>query len=142
MSIENIMLVEYVEEIGPYKKDKVMHYNEKHITEEEAMRCLRAGEYNENIILITKNQWVSLFNSGKVNRTRVIDLLNKYNGIWYVYEPVVDGRDRTIGQKRIVTYRSSQRDKDKILHRSVHDFAVSNDGGINIYLNQNKGERE
>lgn len=142
MSLENIMLVEYEEEIGPYKQDKVMLYNEKYITEEEAMRCLRAGEYNENIILITKKQWASLFNSGKVNRTRVIDLLNKYNGIWYVYEPVVDAKDRTIGQKRIVTYRSSQREKDKILHRSVHDFAVSNDGGINIYLNQNKGERE
>lgn len=142
MSLEHIMLIEYEEQIGPYKQDKIMLFNEKHITEEEAKRCLRAGEYNENIILISKQQWESIFNSGKGNNTRVIDLLNKYNGIWYVYEPVVDDRGRIIGQKRIATYHSSQREKDKVLQRSVHDFAASNDGGINIYLNQNKGERE
>ena len=70
-----------------------------------------------------------------MKKIEVIDLLNKFNGVWYVYEPVLNDHGEEIDQVCIAHYRSNPRQKDAVMHRTVHDFTGCKDYGINIYVN-------
>lgn len=59
--LEHVKLIEFSEELGPYRMDKVALVNGNRISEEEAKRCIEAQEYNDNVLCIPKKQWVSLF---------------------------------------------------------------------------------
>lgn len=63
--LSHIMLFEVTHQIGPYEMEKVVLFNINKITQEEALRCVKAGEYNDNVLCIPKTQWISLFRDGK-----------------------------------------------------------------------------
>ncbi len=65
MSLSHIMLIEVVRELGPYRTDQVVLFNINRISEEEALRHVEAGSYNENVLVIPKKQWISLFRDGR-----------------------------------------------------------------------------
>lgn len=65
MDLSHIMLIEFEEQIGPYRTEQILLYNENRISEAEALRLARAGEYNENVLIISKRQWIALFRDGK-----------------------------------------------------------------------------
>lgn len=64
-SLEHVMLIEFSREVGPYSTDAVALFNANRISEGEAMRCIEAGEYNDNVLCMPKSQWVSIFKDGK-----------------------------------------------------------------------------
>ena len=68
MDLSHIMLIELEEHIGPYRRELVVLFNEKQISEKEAVRLAKADEYNVNVLVIPKKQWVSLFLNGKEKR--------------------------------------------------------------------------
>lgn len=65
MGLNHVMRIEFEEQTGPFREEKVLLYNENRITEAEALRVARADEYNENVLIIPKQQWISLFRDGK-----------------------------------------------------------------------------
>lgn len=65
MGLDHIMLIEFEEQCGPFREEKVLLYNENRISEAEALRVARTDEYNENVLIISKKQWISLFRDGK-----------------------------------------------------------------------------
>ena len=65
MGLNHIMLIEYEEQCGPFREEKVLLYNANRITEAEALRIARSDEYNENVLIIPKKQWISLFRDGR-----------------------------------------------------------------------------
>lgn len=136
MALDHIMLIEYEEKIGPYTDEKIMLYDSRYLTEAEAIKCLKVGESNENILVLTKKQWDSMFLSGNIGKLKVIDLLNRYNGVWCVFEAVCDKQGKLLEYKLVASHRGTQREKDSVMQRTIHDFAVSEDGGIEIYLNK------
>lgn len=69
-----------------------------------------------------------------MKRMEVIDLLNRFNGEYFIYEPILNKRGDIIDHDCIADHRSNQRQKEKVLHRAVHDFTGTVDAGINIYL--------
>ena len=64
-SLPHVQLIEYIEKIGSYSTEKVALLNGNHMTEEDALRYIEADEYHPSIILITKEQWVQVFQDGK-----------------------------------------------------------------------------
>jgi hypothetical protein len=75
-----------------------------------------------------------------MKKIEVIDLLNMFNGPWYVYAPVLNDHGKEIDQVCLAHYRSAPHIKDKVMHRTVHDFTGCKDYGINIYTNYQEGE--
>lgn len=65
MDTSHITMFECVEELGPYQMPKVVLFNKNKLTADEAFRFVRAGEYNDNIVVLEKRQWVALFKNGK-----------------------------------------------------------------------------
>lgn len=65
LDFSHIKVIEYEKCFGPHKMDEIALFNCHKITEEEAIRCVRTGEYNENVLCIPKSQWISLFCGGK-----------------------------------------------------------------------------
>ena len=63
--LAHVKLVEYVHEQGPYSTEEVALFNINKISHRDAMWCVEAGEYNDNVLCMTKRQWVSLFRDGK-----------------------------------------------------------------------------
>lgn len=63
--LSHIMMFEIEEDYGPLQFSKVVLFNENRITQEEALRLVRAGEYNDNVLVIPEKQFISLFLDGK-----------------------------------------------------------------------------
>ena len=64
--LSHVALIEYKEHIGPYVIDKVILYNENNVTEAEALRIVKADEYNDNVLCMPKKQWLALFKNQQV----------------------------------------------------------------------------
>ena len=69
MVLPHISMIEYEEHLGPYVTPKVALFNNTKLTSDEAFSKVRAGEYNDNILVLYKSQWIALFNNGKENVT-------------------------------------------------------------------------
>ena len=54
-------MIEIDYQIGPHLMEKVVLFNKNRITLEEAIRVVKAGEYNDNVLVMPKKQFVSLF---------------------------------------------------------------------------------
>ena len=65
MDLSHIKMFECVEELGPYQMPKVVLFNNNKLTADEAFRCVQAGEYNDNIVVLEKRQWIALFKNGE-----------------------------------------------------------------------------
>lgn len=63
--LEHLMFFEYEERYGPIRMEKVALFNANHLTTEEVTRIIRSGEYNCNLIIMSKDQWVQIFKNGK-----------------------------------------------------------------------------
>ena len=62
--LDHIKRIEYVEEIGPYQRPMVMLYNKNKVSRDEALYYAEAQQYNPNMLIMTKQQWVELFCDG------------------------------------------------------------------------------
>ena len=62
--LSHIKRIDVVREPGPYKMDEVVLFNSNHITAKEAMWCARAEQYNPDVLVITKEQYIQLFRNG------------------------------------------------------------------------------
>lgn len=70
--LSHIMLMELEEFIGFHGFEKVMLFNKEKVTEEEALCLVKAGEYNENILVLSRKQWFSLFKNEKASENEEI----------------------------------------------------------------------
>lgn len=61
VDLSHLMLLDIDEDYGSVRASKVVLFNENRVTQEEAIRVVRAGEYNDNVLIIPKRQWISLF---------------------------------------------------------------------------------
>ena len=59
--LPHLMLLDVEEDYGAFQMPKVILYNENHVTQEEALRIARAGEYHPSVLTLPKRQWESLF---------------------------------------------------------------------------------
>lgn len=64
MDLSHISMIEYEEHLGPYLTPKVALFNNTKLTADEAFRFVEAGEYNDNIVVLYKSQWLALFKNG------------------------------------------------------------------------------
>lgn len=64
-NLSHIVVLETEKRLGAHHSEEVVLYNQNRITMEETIRLVRAGEYNDNILVIPKSQWISLFTDGK-----------------------------------------------------------------------------
>lgn len=65
MNLSHIGMIEFEERLGPYVRPKVALFNNTKLTADEAFAKIQAGEYNDNIIVLEKRQWIALFKNGK-----------------------------------------------------------------------------
>ena len=61
----HISIIEFSETYGSIEIEKVAIFNENMISEEEAIRLIHLAEYNPNILVMDKKQWVQIFCDGK-----------------------------------------------------------------------------
>lgn len=61
VDLSHVVLLEVDEDYRSFRMSKVVLFNENQVTQEEAIRVVRAGEYNDNVLIIPKRQWTSLF---------------------------------------------------------------------------------
>lgn len=66
-NLSHIGMIEYEENLGPYLMPKVALFNNTKLTPAEAFKFIRAGEYNDNIVILEKSQWIALFKNGEVD---------------------------------------------------------------------------
>ena len=67
VDLSHLALLDIEEDYRSFRIPKIVLFNENQVTQEEALRVVRAGEYNENVLVVPKRQWVSLFlNTGEV----------------------------------------------------------------------------
>lgn len=59
--LSHVMLLDVEEDYGPLKIPKVVLFNENHVSQEEALRIVKAGEYHPSVLILPKSQWESLF---------------------------------------------------------------------------------
>lgn len=60
-NLSHIGLLEYEEHLGPYVMPKVALYNKTKFSADAAFTKVRSGEYDDNIVILEKQQWLSLF---------------------------------------------------------------------------------
>ena len=60
-----VIAIEFTESWGPIEQEMVALYNDNRISEEEALKVVKAGDYNDNVLVIPRRQWLSLFRNGK-----------------------------------------------------------------------------
>ncbi len=65
MNLSHIGMIEFEEHLGPYVMPKVALFNNTKLTADEAFAKIRAGDYNDNIVVLEKRQWIALFKNGK-----------------------------------------------------------------------------
>lgn len=61
----NINVVEFSESYGNIKFEKVAIFNANMISEDDALKMIKAGEYNANVLIMDKKQWINIFCNGK-----------------------------------------------------------------------------
>lgn len=61
VDLSHMMLLEVDENYGSFQIPKVVLYNENHVTQEEALYQVCAGEYHPSVLTLPKRQWASLF---------------------------------------------------------------------------------
>ena len=61
MDFSHIMLFEVDEDYGSFQISKVVLFNKNHLTQEEALRIVKVGEYHPSVLTLPKRQWASLF---------------------------------------------------------------------------------
>lgn len=66
-NLSHINMIEYTEELGAYKRPMVALYNKNKIHSEQVLGAIAAGEYDENIVVMTRAQWIAVFKNGKEN---------------------------------------------------------------------------
>ena len=67
VDLSHLALLDIEEDYRSFRIPKIVLFNENQVTQEEALRVVRAGEYNDNVLVVPKRQWVSLFlNTGEV----------------------------------------------------------------------------
>lgn len=59
--LSHVMLLEIEEDYRSFQLPKVVLFNQNHVTQEETLRIVKAGEYNDNVLVIPTKQYVSLF---------------------------------------------------------------------------------
>lgn len=59
--LSHISMIEYEEHLGPYAEPKIALFNNTKLTPDEAFSKVRAGEYDDNILVLYKSQWMALF---------------------------------------------------------------------------------
>ena len=60
-----VMSIEFVESCGHIEQEMVALYNDNQISEKDALRVIKSGDYNDNVLVIPRRQWISLFRDGK-----------------------------------------------------------------------------
>ena len=65
MNLSHVGMLEFEEHLGPYVMPKVALFNNTHLTADEAFAKIRSGEYDKNILVMEKGQWIALFKNGK-----------------------------------------------------------------------------
>lgn len=63
--LSHIKIFEMEENYGSIQFSKVVLFNENRISKEDATQLIRAGEHNDNMLVIPKTQFTSLFLDGK-----------------------------------------------------------------------------
>ena len=63
--LEQVKMFEVTEVLGPYETPKVVLFNKNRISYDEALWCVRAGEYNDNVVCLEKRQFYAIFRDGK-----------------------------------------------------------------------------
>lgn len=63
--LSHIKMFEVEEDYGSFTRPQVVLFNQNRISLEDAVRHVRAGEYNKNVLVLPKQQWISLFCDGK-----------------------------------------------------------------------------
>ena len=63
--LSHIKMFEVEHQIGPYITGEVVLFNINRISQKEAVDCVEAGRYNDNVLVLPKKQWISLFRNGK-----------------------------------------------------------------------------
>ncbi len=53
--------IEYSEDFGSFELEKIAIFNEKNISQDDVLAAIHAGDYNPNIIIVTKEQWKNVF---------------------------------------------------------------------------------
>lgn len=66
-NLSHINMIEYTEECGPHKIPKVVLYNKNKISPDQVIKKVAAEEYDENIVVMNKSQWIGVFKDGKEN---------------------------------------------------------------------------
>lgn len=59
--LSHIMLIEAEEALGPYQAPRVILFNKTQVSEEDALRIVNSGEHCDNVLMIPRSQWMSLF---------------------------------------------------------------------------------
>lgn len=59
--LSHISLMEIEEDYKSFQIQKVVLFNNNRVTEEEALRILKSGEYHPSVIALPKLQWEQLF---------------------------------------------------------------------------------
>lgn len=65
MDFSHIKMFEVEHQTGPYITEEVVLFNIIRISQEEAADYVEAGRYNDNVLVLPKKQWISLFRNGK-----------------------------------------------------------------------------
>ena len=63
--LSHIARFEVAKHVGSYQVDKVVLFNQNHVSEEEALCLVKAGGHNDHVLALPKTQWVALFKDGK-----------------------------------------------------------------------------
>lgn len=66
-NLGHISVIEFEEIYGKLKIEKVAIFNANKISEEEALKMIHLAEYNENILVMDKKQWINIFRNGTDN---------------------------------------------------------------------------
>lgn len=65
MDLSHIGMLEYEESLGPYLSPMVALYNTAKLSADEAFAKVRAGKYDPDVLILHREQWISLFKNGK-----------------------------------------------------------------------------
>lgn len=72
-AMSHIKAFEIEKDLGFCRIRKVVLFNQKKISEDEALRHVQAEEYNDNVVVLENRQWVSLFLNKECETERSAD---------------------------------------------------------------------
>ena len=65
MKVGNIHVIYFSECYGSVEIDKVAVFNANRISEDAALQMVKSGEYDSNVLVMDKKQWINIFCDGK-----------------------------------------------------------------------------